>query len=191
VLVRRVTDDEGGSYRTDCVELSFVRARSAQELSAGGNWLDVSTSIKSALVEPYVSETTASQYKVTNRFHTIRKYHKQGVLPVCFAAPLFTEANPCVPLCTPVYPCVPLCTPAPCVQYRCVPLCTPVYPCVPSCIPAPPYQVCLSSQRSPARDANLRRLSSSDRSAREGGVLTAPLIVIASVRAGGCGAALR
>ena len=46
-------------------------------------------------------------------------------------------------------------------------------------------------RRAPVRDANLRRFSSSDRSAREGGVLAAPLIVLAPVRAWGSGAALR
>ena len=73
--------------------------------------------------------------------------------------------------------------------YCTVPLRTHAYPCVPLCTPVylrvslPP--LCLSSRRAPARENNLRRLSSSDRSAREGGVLTAPLIVLSSVRAGG------
>ena len=81
--------------------------------------------------------------------------------------------------------------------YCTVPLRTHAYPCVPLCTPVylrvslPP--LCLSSRRAPARENNLRRLSSSDRSAREGGVLTAPLIVLASVRAGGvrCGFKMR
>ena len=103
----------------------------------------------------------------------------QGFLPVRFAAPPCAPVYPCVPMCTPVYPYLSLCIPV----YPCVPLRTPVYPCVPSCIPAPP--LCLSSRRAPARENNLRHLSSSDCSAREGGVLTAPLIVLASVRAEG------
>jgi hypothetical protein len=116
--------------------------------------------------------------------------HVYPCVPLCTPAcvPLCTHVYHCVPLCTPVYPRVPLRPVYPCVQYSihlypCVPLRTPVYPCVPSCIPAPP--LCLSSRRAPARENNLRHLSSSDCSAREGGVLTAPLIVLASVRAEG------
>ena len=96
-------------------------------------------------------------------------------VPLCmhtYCVPLWTPVHTCLPLFTPVYPCVPLCTP----MYPCVPRCTPVSPCVPlytypckkKSPPDPPPTI-FKLRRAPARDANLRRLSASDRSVGEGG----------------------
>ena len=82
----------------------------------------------------------------------------------------------CVPLCTPMYPCVPLAL--------CIPMYVRTNPSVKKEIP-PLIPPLFKLRRAPVRDANLRRFSSSDRSAEEGGVRTEPLVVLVAARGTG------
>ena len=75
-----------------------------------------------------------------------------------------------------MYPCVPLAL--------CIPMYVRTNPSVKKEIP-PLIPPLFKLRRAPVRDANLRRFSSSDRSAGEGGVRTEPLIVLVAARGTG------